>query len=117
MDNPRQGSFDGSRVFVEQKSRALHSFPCNERRVSRMTRLEQLRNEASPAGLMRRAQATARVAVEIFVEEQVVPEMRVARLLRVAFQCRAFAILVLQEQTFKPPPEFVGNFVQRHEFL
>ena len=40
-------------------------------------RLQELGDEAGPAGLMRRADAAAGVAVEVLVEQQVVAEVRV----------------------------------------
>ena len=40
--------------------------------------LEQFRHQAGPAGLVRRPDTAARVAVEVLVEQDVVPEMRIA---------------------------------------
>ena len=42
-------------------------------------RPKQFRNQAGPAGLMRRAQSASAVAVEIFVKQNVILEMRVRR--------------------------------------
>src|SRR5262249_56742126 len=40
-------------------------------------RLQQLGDKPGPTGLVRRADAAPRVAVEVFVEQQVIPEVRV----------------------------------------
>src|SRR5262245_11016976 len=60
--------------------------------------MEQLGDEAGPAGLMRGAGAAPRIAVKIFVELQVVAEMRVALQLGVIAEYRPFAVGVAQEQ-------------------
>ena len=48
-------------------------------------RHDELGDEAAPAGLMRSAHAASAVAVKIFVEQNVVLEMRVGRELRMVF--------------------------------
>src|SRR5258707_1280177 len=46
-------------------------------RVRAPPRLQQLGHESRPSGLMRRADAAPRVAVEVLVEEDVVAEVRI----------------------------------------
>ncbi len=58
---------------------------------------EQFGDQAGPAGLMRRADAAAGVAVKVFVEQNVILEMRVRRELRMIFQHGPLAVFALQK--------------------
>jgi hypothetical protein len=71
-------------------------YPC------RTTRLQQLRDQARPAGLVRRAHAAPRVAVEILEEQQVVAEVRIVLQLRAAAEDRPLSRRVGQEDAREP---------------
>ena len=60
-------------------------------------RLKQFRHESSPAGLMRCADAAAVVAVEVFMEKNVVFEVRVGRELGVILEHRALTVVAFEE--------------------
>ena len=66
----------------------MHRFPGNMRG---MAGLQQLGHQAGPAGLMRGADATAGVSVKIFMEQDVVLEVRIGREFRVILQHGALA--------------------------
>src|SRR4051794_6631641 len=77
--------------------------------------LDQLGDEAGPAGLVARAQARTVVAVEVLVEEQMVAPVRVdLDFLRPA-EDRPPALLVAQEDADQPPGELVGDLIEAEE--
>ncbi len=78
--------------------------------------LQEFGDEAAPAGLMRCAHAAPVVAVKVFVEEDVVLEVRVGGELRVILQHGALTVLAFQEQPREPVGEFAGDFVDGQEF-
>jgi len=43
----------------------------------RVTRRQQFRHERGPAGLGRRSESAAGIAVEVLVEEHMIPELRI----------------------------------------
>src|SRR5262245_12179398 len=51
--------------------------------------LDYLRYQPGPSSLMRCAHATARIAMKVFMKQNVILEMRVTGLFRMAFQNRA----------------------------
>ena len=61
--------------------------------------LNQLRDEAGPTGLMRRADAASVVAMEIFVKQEVIAKMGIACELRMIVEHRPLPAGVLQEQS------------------
>src|SRR6516165_5839496 len=65
---------------------------------ARILRISQLGNRTGPAGLVRGADAAAIVAMEVFVEQQVVAEVRIALQLRVVAEDCPPTLLVAQEQ-------------------
>src|SRR5918996_5950678 len=81
--------------------------------VLRQAWLQELRDQAGPAGLMGRADAAARVAVEVLVEQYVVAEVRIALQLRVLAEPRPHAAFVLEEQPLQPRRDLVGDLVDR----
>ena len=78
--------------------------------------MEEFGDEAGPAGLVRGAAAAAGVAVEIFVEEDVILEVRVAGLLGMVLQDGALAVRAGEEEFDEPAGQFVGHFVEGEEF-
>src|SRR5689334_7036868 len=66
-------------------------------RGSSDVRLQQQRDQAGPAGLVRGAEAAPRVAVEVFIEQDVVAEGRVLLLQPVGAEDRTAAIRPAQE--------------------
>src|SRR6266571_1740720 len=59
--------------------------------------LKQLGNQSRPAGLMGCAHATARIAVKVFVEENMIAEVRVSRKLGMILEDRSLAVLPFEE--------------------
>src|SRR5262245_8809742 len=77
--------------------------------------LEEFGDEPGPTGLMRGADASAGVAVEIFVEEHVVTEVGVAGEFGVIFQHRALAVGAPEEEPGEAAGEFECDFVDGDE--
>ena len=78
-------------------------------------RMKKFGDEAGPTGLVRGADATAGVAVEILVEKHEVLEVRVAGKLGMVFQHGAFAGFVLEEYFREAAREFGGDLLDRDE--
>src|SRR5918995_3958106 len=78
-------------------------------------RLQQLGDRAGPAGLVRGADAAAVVAVEVFVEQHVVPEVRIVLQFRMRAERRAPAVLVAQENATETTRERLGDLLDRDE--
>ena len=78
--------------------------------------MEKFRDDARPPRLMRGTEARAAVAVEKFVEEHVVAEMRIARELGVSFQNRSLAVFAFKKQFREAMGDFIRRIVERHEF-
>src|SRR5215469_8183947 len=76
---------------------------------------QQLRHEPCPAGLMRGADAPPAIAVEVFVEENVVAEVRVLEGALVHAVHRPLTLLVGEEQPREAPGQLIGNLVERRE--
>src|SRR5206468_11143744 len=62
------------------------------------SRLKQFRHESRPAGLMRSADAGTVVAMKVFVEQQVVFEVRIGREFGVILQHGPLTVFAFQEQ-------------------
>ena len=71
--------------------------------------LDQLRDQAGPAGLVAGAEAGAVVAVEVLVEEQVVAPVRIVLERRLAAEHRAAALAVAREEADQALRELVGD--------
>src|SRR5688572_24394112 len=76
---------------------------------------QELGDEAGPARLVRCTDAAPGVAVEIFMKENVVAEVRVARELLVGREHGTPAALVLQEQPGQAARQFVRHFGDAEE--
>src|SRR5512137_1552109 len=77
--------------------------------------LDELRHDASPPGLVVGAEASAVVAVEVLVEEDVIAPVRVGlELLGVAVH-RASALLVAQEGPAKTIGNLLAHLEEVHE--
>src|SRR5262245_13395862 len=74
-------------------------------------RHQQFRDQTSPAGLVRSAEADARVTVKIFVEQDVVAEIGVALQLVVVAVHRAAAGWIAQKETRQASGDFFRYFV------
>jgi hypothetical protein len=77
--------------------------------------LQQFRHQSGPARLVRCADAPAGVAVEIFMKQDVVPEVGVAVQLRVVSQSRTKAALIAQENAREAAGQFIRHLVDRQE--
>ena len=75
-------------------------------------RVHQERDQAAPAGLVRRAQARAGLAVVVFVEEQMVAKMRVVLQQVAGPQRGPAAIFPPQIKRSQPFAQIIGNFCQ-----
>jgi len=65
--------------------------------MAAFARLQQLGDQAGPAGLVRGPDAAAIIAVKIFVEQDVVLEMRVGREFVMIFQGGPQAVVAFQK--------------------
>src|ERR1700722_16638474 len=74
-------------------------------------RHEELRDQRGPARLMRGADATARIAVEVLVEGNVVPVVGIGLLLGAVMPERALARGVLQEDVREAAAELVRDLL------
>ena len=78
-------------------------------RIERAEELDQLRHQPGPAGLMAGAEPRAVVAVEVFVEQDVVAPVGIGlELLRAAVH-RPPAVLVAQEDPREPVGDLLGT--------
>src|SRR6516162_877225 len=76
---------------------------------------QEQRNEACPSGLMACSTAATCVAVEVFVEGNVIPPVGI-RLKKIAIaEDSAVPISVAQEQVSEAVCNFVGDFGQIHK--
>src|SRR5207253_5671551 len=73
---------------------------------------QQFRYQTGPTGLMRGSNTSARIAVKIFVEEQVIPEMRVGLHTRVVTESRSAAIAIREEYLRQARRDFIRRIVQ-----
>lgn len=64
---------------------------------------------------MARADAATIVAVEVFVEDYVVAEVRIGRELGVILEHRALVVPAFEKLARKTVSEFIGNFGDGHE--
>ena len=62
-----------------------------------MSRLQEFCHQTRPAGLVACAHATARIAMEIFVEQDVILEMRIRREFGVILQDRTLTVFAFQK--------------------
>ena len=77
--------------------------------------MEQLCHQARPPGLVRRSDAAAAIAVEVFVEEDVIPEMRVVSQLIVVAEHGTTASSVFQEKPAQTPRKLIRHILYGHE--
>src|SRR5262249_52811237 len=80
-----------------------------------VARLEQLGDQAGPAGLVRRPGAAAAVCVEILVEQNVVPKVRVVLQLRAVAEHRPAVPLVTKEETAQAACHLNGDLINREQ--
>src|SRR5262249_52998521 len=78
-------------------------------------RLQQLGDQRGPTGLMRRADAAPRVAVEVFVKQQVIPEVRVVLVLGRLPEDGPPAALVRQENAGQAAGQLLGHALDGDE--
>jgi len=71
-------------------------------------------DEPGPARLVRRAAPAAIVAVEVFVEEDVVLEIGIALELPILSKDRAPAVGVTTKNVYEATRQLVSDFVERH---
>src|SRR5215471_5090084 len=70
-------------------------------------------DQGAPAGLVRGAEPAAGVAVVVFVEQDVVLEMRIGLHLLVTAEDGAASLVVAPEDVDEASAQFVGNLLQR----
>ena len=71
-------------------------------------------DEPGPARLVRRAAPAAIVAVEVFVEEDVVLEIGIALELSIPAEDGAPAVGVTTKNLYEPARQLISDFVKRH---
>src|ERR1700739_2785205 len=76
-----------------------------------VARHQELRDQTRPAGLMCRADAPPGVAVEVFIEEYVVAEVRVVEGALAQAMDRPTAVRIREEQPCQARGEIVGHLV------
>src|SRR5262245_57272195 len=76
--------------------------------------LDAAKRQRGPAGLMARTDAAARLAVEIFVEENQILPMRIGGVSLVATMARAPAVGAPQEDGREPALDLARHLLQRH---
>src|SRR5258706_3294484 len=74
--------------------------------------LEQLRHDAGPARLVTGPDASAVVAVEIFIKKRIVFPIGICLKLRLAAKNRASSLRILQKGAREPVREIHGHFPQ-----
>src|SRR5271166_4669363 len=84
-------------------------------RVDTAEDLDQLRDHARPSGLVAGSEASAIIAVEIFVEQYVVSPQRIGLEFLRTSEHRSPAGLVPQKDTFQTIGNFVGHLEQVHQ--
>jgi hypothetical protein len=77
--------------------------------------LQQFGDQTGPAGLMRGADASPRIAVEVFVEWDVVPEMHVRLIFLIGSKHGPAALGVAQKDPRQPARQFLGDLQDRDE--
>ena len=85
------------------------------RRVFLLAGIEQQRDEPGPAGLVRGAEAAARVAVEIFVEQQAVAKVGILPLPGRFAEIGAPPGAVFEEKFLQAAGQLQGDFFERQE--
>ena len=75
--------------------------------------MQQFGDDARPTGLMRRAKSASIVAVEEFVEQDVIAEVRIARELGVRFHRGALAVFAFEKEFGKAMGDFIRRIIQR----
>lgn len=76
-------------------------------------RVQEFCHQRRPTRLVTRAQSRARVAVEVLVEQKVVPEVRVRLHLLVRPEARSPTVRAAQEQPRQPPRQLHGRLQDR----
>ena len=76
--------------------------------------LDELGDEAGPAGLVGCAQARAAVAVEKFVKQKVILEIRICVKERIIAEAGAAAVIVRQKKVDQPASQLDRDLVKRH---
>ena len=79
--------------------------------------LKELCRQAGPAGLMAGADAHAVIAVEVFVEPDVVGPVRALEQSAVSTLERTPAFFVLSEQACHPSRKLIRNLIKRQKFF
>src|SRR5579884_360140 len=92
----------------------IATFPSRSMSALSFATDDQVGDEAGPAGLVRRAEPRARVAVEVLVEEDRVPPSGILLQQAVPAEDGAPAVVAPQEERDQPPLELVGDRGQRH---
>src|SRR5262249_5106609 len=102
---------------LERPSSPLNRFSRDRFRASDMSNVfvheltDQIRYEPGPTGLVRRTAATAVVAVKVFMEQDVVLEMRIGLKFFVAAEHWAPAAGAALEQLEHAATQLIGNLV------
>ena len=106
--------FDRFAASQHEPARPAPSCASHERRVVLSAKLaNEIRDQSGPAGLVRGAAAAAIVAVEVFVEQDVVLEMGIGLKFFVVAENRAPAVGTAQEELDHAAAQFVRDLVER----
>ena len=90
----------------------LYLFGLTRANFRGVTRHEELRHQPGPAGLVRGTNPTTGVAVEVLIEEDVVPEVRVGVGALIEAVDRPASVPICKEQPSQTAGDLVGNLVE-----
>src|SRR5689334_16503556 len=77
------------------------------------TRLQELRDQSGPSRLVRRPYSSARVAIEVLIEVEIVAELAILLELRIKRVHLSHAIRVLQEDPCEPIRQVFRDLIDR----
>src|SRR5271166_707602 len=100
-----------SSLFLETRHLAAFQGP---RRIQKARELDELGHKPRLSGLMACTQARAVVTVEVFVEQDVIPPMRIGLELLRAAVYRTPSTLIAQEDPSEPVGDLLAHLEQVH---
>ncbi len=100
-----------SSLFLETRHLAAFQGPL---RIQKAIELDELGHKPRPSGLMACTQARAVVTVEVFVEQDVIPPMRIGLELLRAAVYRTPSTLIAQEDPSEPVGDLLAHVEEVH---